>query len=176
MLCLASLSLFAACLTYPVLVAVGRVRDTLTSSLISLPPSLLVMFIASFFGVQAVAASAFLTLPLQAAVAIYFISRRLSFSATDLIRATLRSSIVTACSCVGVMLIVVINSFSFALPSLGLVAAAIIGVAGWWFGLTITRHPLQAHLRSGARAILLALPRGPFSSRVEAVRSAGPPV
>jgi hypothetical protein len=49
-------------------------------------------------------------------------------------------------------------------------------VAGWWFGLTITRHPLQAHLRSGARAILLALPRGPFSSRVEAVRSAGPPV
>jgi O-antigen/teichoic acid export membrane protein len=63
MLCLASLSLFAACLTYPVLVAVGRVRDTLTSSLISLPPSLLVMFIASFFGVQAVAASAFLSLP-----------------------------------------------------------------------------------------------------------------
>jgi O-antigen/teichoic acid export membrane protein len=176
MLCLASLSLFAACLTYPVLVAVGRVRDTLTSSLISLPPSLLVMFIASFFGVQAVAASAFLSLPLQAAVAIYFISRRLSFSATDLIRATLRSSIVTACSCVGVMLIVVINGFSFALPSLGLVAAASIGVAAWWFGLSITRHPLQAHLRSGARVILLALPRGPFSPRVEAVRSAGPPV
>jgi O-antigen/teichoic acid export membrane protein len=176
MLCLASLSLFSACLTYPVLVAVGRVRDTLTSSLISLPPSLLVMFIASFFGVQAVAASAFLSLPLQAAVAIYFISRRLSFSATDLIRATLRSSIVTACSCVGVMLIVVINGFSFALPSLGLVAAASIGVAAWWFGLSITRHPLQAHLRSGARVILLALPRGPFSPRVEAVRSAGPPV
>ena len=32
MLCIASLSLFAACLTYPVLVAVGRVNDALTSS------------------------------------------------------------------------------------------------------------------------------------------------
>ena len=61
MLCIASLSLFAACLTYPVLVAVGRVRDTLVSSLISLPPSLLVIFVASFFGIQAVAASALLT-------------------------------------------------------------------------------------------------------------------
>jgi hypothetical protein len=120
--------------------------------------------------------SAFLTLPLQAAVAIYFISRRLSFSATDLIRATLRSSIVTACSWVGVMLIVVINGFSFTLPALGLVAAAITGVVGWWLGLSITRHPLQAHLRSGANGIWLALRKWPFPLRVEAVRSAGPPV
>ena len=66
LLCLASLALFSACLTYPVLVAVGSVRDTLTSSLISLPPSLLVIFVASFFGVNSVAASALLTLPFQA--------------------------------------------------------------------------------------------------------------
>lgn len=43
-LCLAKLALFAACLTYPVLVAIGHVRDTLISSLISLPPSLLLIF------------------------------------------------------------------------------------------------------------------------------------
>ena len=78
-LCIAYLSLFAACLTYPVLVAVGSVRDALVSSLISLPPSLLVIFAASFFGVKAVAASALLTLPFQAAVAIYFIRRHLGF-------------------------------------------------------------------------------------------------
>ena len=73
LLCIAHLSLFAACLTYPVLVAAGSVRDTLLSSLISLPPSLLIIFVASFFGVEAVAASALLTLPFQAAVAIYFV-------------------------------------------------------------------------------------------------------
>ena len=95
MLCVASLSLFAACLTYPVLVAVGRVRDTLISSLISLPPSLLVIFVASFFGVQAVAASALLTLPFQAIVALYFVSRHLAISPADLFRATLKSGVVT---------------------------------------------------------------------------------
>ena len=83
MLCIASLSLFAACLTYPVLVAVGRVRDTLVSSLISLPPSLLVIFAASFFGAEAVAASALLTFPLQAIVALYFVSRHLAMSPGD---------------------------------------------------------------------------------------------
>lgn len=47
-LCLADLALFAACLTYPVFVAVGRVRDALVSSFISLPPSLLALLGASF--------------------------------------------------------------------------------------------------------------------------------
>ena len=76
-LCVANLALFAACLSYPVLVAAGSVRDALTSSLISLPPSLLVILCAAFFGAEAVAASALLTLPFQAAVALYFIGRRL---------------------------------------------------------------------------------------------------
>jgi O-antigen/teichoic acid export membrane protein len=171
-LCVASLFLFAACLAYPVLVAVGRVRDTLVSSLISLPPSLLMIFAASFFGVRAVAASALLTLPFQAAVAIYFISRQLSFSWTDLIRATLRSGIVTACSCAGVMVSVAINHFSFTLPALGFVAAGITGLIGWCLGLVITRHPLLAPLRSAARDILFVMPRPTFFRRAEPLRSA----
>src|SRR6202048_5047813 len=95
MMCIAYLALFAACLTYPVLVAVGGVRDALISSLISLPPSLLIIFIASFWSVQAVAASAMLTLPFQAAVAIYFISKNLDIRLLDLFRATFKSGIVT---------------------------------------------------------------------------------
>ena len=51
-LCVANLALFAACLSYPVLVATGSVRDALTSSLISLPPSLLIILCAAFFGVR----------------------------------------------------------------------------------------------------------------------------
>ena len=98
MMCIGYLSLFVACLTYPVLVAVGSVRDALVSSLISLPPSLLVIFIASFFGVQAVAASAIVTLPFQAAVAIYFVSRHLDIGWSDLFRATFKSAIVTLIS------------------------------------------------------------------------------
>jgi O-antigen/teichoic acid export membrane protein len=173
MLCLASLALFAACLTYPVLVAVGRVRDTLTSSLISLPPSLLVIFVASFFGIWAVAASAFLTLPFQAAVAIYFISRQLALSWAGLVRATLKSGIVTACSCVGVMVSVAFNDFSFALPAFGFLTAAIIGLTGWWLGLVITGHPLLAQLRLAARDIPFAIPSPLSLRRPEAMRQKG---
>jgi O-antigen/teichoic acid export membrane protein len=151
MLCLASLSLFAACLTYPVLVAAGRVRDTLISSLISLPPSLLVIFVASFFGVKAVAASALLTLPFQAAVAIRFISRRLSFGGRDFLRATRKSSVVTACSCAGVMVGVAVNHLSLEVTPLGFLAAGITGLGGWCLGLVITGHPLLAHLGSAVR-------------------------
>ena len=52
MMCIGYLALFVACLTYPVLVAIGSVRDALIASLISLPPSLLVIFVASFMGVR----------------------------------------------------------------------------------------------------------------------------
>jgi O-antigen/teichoic acid export membrane protein len=165
MLSLASLALFAACLTYPVLVAVGRVRDTLISSLISLVPSLLVIFLASFLGVRAVAASAFLTLPFQAGVAIYFISRQLPFSRIDLVNATLRSVVVTACSCAGVMVSVVVNDFSFTLPALGFLAAAVSGLTGWYLGLVITGHPLLAHLRLAVRDIPLVIPTPMFLRR-----------
>jgi O-antigen/teichoic acid export membrane protein len=65
LLCLASLFLCAAPLSYPILVAIGRVRDALTSSLISLPPSLLAIYAASYIGIEAVAASALLTCPFR---------------------------------------------------------------------------------------------------------------
>ena len=100
-LCIAYLALFAACLTYPVLVAVGSVRDALVSSLISLPPSLAIMFAASFVGVEAVAAAALLCLPFQAAVAIHFISRHLSIGAVELFAAMRKSFAVTAFSIAG---------------------------------------------------------------------------
>jgi O-antigen/teichoic acid export membrane protein len=98
MMCIGYLALFVACLTYPVLVAVGSVRDALMASVLSLPPSLLVIFVASFMGVQAVAASAMLTLPFQAAVAIHFIGRHLDISPADVFRATFKSGIVTIAS------------------------------------------------------------------------------
>jgi O-antigen/teichoic acid export membrane protein len=170
MLCLASLSLFAACLTYPVLVAVGRVRDTLVTSLISVPPSLLAIFIASFFGVRAVVASAFLTLPFQVAVALHFINRHLGTTWPDLVHATLKSGIVTACGCAGVMVIVAVNHFSLAVPMLGFLGAAVAGLAGWCLGLVITKHPLLAQIRQAATGVPLAVPMSLSLRRMGAIR------
>jgi O-antigen/teichoic acid export membrane protein len=162
MLCLASLSLFGACLTYPVLVAVGRVRDTLVSSLISLPPSLIIIFVASFFGVQAVAAAALLTLPFQAVVAFCFISRHLAISPADLFRATLKSSIVTACVTAGVSVISAIAEFNSAGPTSSLLLGGIFAIASWGLGLVVTKHPLLNQMRSAARGIAFTSLRFPF--------------
>jgi O-antigen/teichoic acid export membrane protein len=169
LLCVASLSLFAACLTYPVLVAVGRVRDALVSSLISLPPSLLLIFIASFFGVRAVAASALLTLPFQAIVAIYFVSRHLAMSPAELLRATLKSGIVTVCSSAAVLMSMAIVELGSIGPILGLLSAGVSAAAGWWLGLVITKHPLLAQMRLAASGIAIAAPRFPVFGRGEAV-------
>lgn len=146
MLALASLSLFAACLTYPVLVSIGRVRDTLTASLISVPPSLLVMFAASFFGIQAVAASAFLTLPLQASVSLFFVSRRIGVRVSDLAAAIWKSAIVAVTTVLGVTAVLGLNNFDFALSNAAFIAAAFCALLGWCVGLLVTRHPLLAHL------------------------------
>jgi O-antigen/teichoic acid export membrane protein len=153
MMCIAYLALFAACLSYPVLVAVGSVRDALISSLISLPPSLLVIFIASFFGVQAVAASAMLTLPFQAVVAIYFISRHLDIGWRDLFRATFKSAIVTLMSSVGVAVCAVMVEYGVLSSVLGLGLACLSAGICWLLSMMVMEHPLLPRLQLAATGI-----------------------
>jgi O-antigen/teichoic acid export membrane protein len=171
MLCLASLFAFAACLTYPVLVAIGRIHDTLVSSLISLPPSLLVLFVASFFGVQAVAAAALLTLPFQAIIAFYFVSRHLAISPADLFRGVIKSGIVTACSTTGALMSIAVSEYGVAGPILEVLLGGAFAAAGWSLGLVITRHPLLTQLRLAASGIAFVAPRVPFPQRPTAIRS-----
>jgi O-antigen/teichoic acid export membrane protein len=150
MMCIAYLSLFAACLTYPILVAVGSVRDALVSSLISLPPSLLVIFAASFLGVKAVAASALLTLPFQAAVAIHFIGRHLDMRASDLVRATFKSGIVALCSSAAAAVCAFMVAFDMLGPILGLGLACASSTICWLASMVLTEHPLLPRLQLAA--------------------------
>jgi O-antigen/teichoic acid export membrane protein len=158
MMCIAYLSLFAASLSYPILVAVGSVRDALVSSVISLPPSLLVIFVASFFGVQAVAASAMLTLPFQAAVSIYFISKHLDISLLDLCRTTLWSGIVTLFSCAGPLVCAAMIEYGLVRPLVGLGLACISAVVCWILSLVVADHPLMPRLRFAAGVLSDSFP------------------
>jgi O-antigen/teichoic acid export membrane protein len=159
LLCIASMALFAACLSYPVLVAVGSVRDALTSSMISIPPSLLVVLGASFFGVEAVAASALLTLPFQAAVAIYFIARHLHIGLADVALALMKSSIVTAITATGVAGCAALTAAGTLSSLSGLVLALSVAALGWWLGLALTGHPLLYHLHRTAVGLARFAPR-----------------
>jgi O-antigen/teichoic acid export membrane protein len=158
-LCIANLALFAACLSYPVLVAVGRVRDALVSSFISLPPSLLVILFAAFFGVQAVAASALVTLPFQTAVALYFIGRHLGIGPGDLARTLLKSGVVTATTASGVVGCAALIEIGMVTPFVGLISAFCSAALCWWFGLALTKHPLLHQLYRAAGGLAVIAPR-----------------
>lgn len=154
LLCIANLALFAACLSYPVLVAVGHVRDALISSCISLPPSLLLIFSASFISIEAVAASALLTLPLQALVAIYFVSRHLHIKPRDLLRATSKSALVTIASAIPAIVCASLGTFHLISPIVGLVIACFGSAICWLLGLIATSHPLLALLQQAGSALV----------------------
>jgi O-antigen/teichoic acid export membrane protein len=147
-LCFANLALFAAGLTYPTLVAVGKVRVALISSMVSLPPSLLAIYVTSFWGVHAVTLSALLTLPLQTVAAIYFVGRELNIKWTDIGRSLVKSGIVAGI----VALVSVACNGMFEVGEMSSVASVVLGccAAGvsWWLGLTATKHPLLSHLHS----------------------------
>jgi O-antigen/teichoic acid export membrane protein len=153
LLCVANLALFAACLTYPVLVAVGHVRDALISSCISLPPSLLLIFAASFISIEAVAASALLTLPLQALVAIYFVSRHLNIKPRDLLRATSKSALVTVASAIPTIVCASLGAFQLITPIVGLLIACFGSALCWLLGLIAARHPLLPLLQQAGSAL-----------------------
>lgn len=158
-LCIANLALFAACLTYPVFLAVGSVRDALVSSLISLPPSLLVVLCASFFGVEAVAGAALATLPFQAAVVIYFLGRHLGFSPGEFFRATLKSGMVTFAMAPGVLGCAVMTEAGMLTSLTGLILSFPIAGLGWLCGLIMTGHPLLRQLRLAAGGLIRSAPR-----------------
>jgi O-antigen/teichoic acid export membrane protein len=171
LLCVAQLSLFAACLSYPVLVAAGSVRDTLVSSLISLPPSLLIIFAASFFSVEAVAASALLTLPFQAAVAIYYVGRHLDLRFSDLVQATQKSGMVALCSCAAVAICASLIEHGLIGPVTGIFVACATAATVWLAAVFAVQHPLLQELKEPVSRGLSAARRFTGRVPVSAVRT-----
>lgn len=144
----ALLAWFPAYLTYPTLVATGGIRDTLTASLISLPIAALILTVASRHGLHAVALSMLITIPLQVAVAVTFVRRRVGFAWSEMLAAIRKSIVVAALSAAGPGLFVAMlgqrNENSIAFLIIGLVIAAI----GWLAGLRMTCHPLMDEIFS----------------------------
>lgn len=151
---LAALVMFPAFMTYPTLVALGRIRDTLWMTLISLPPSMLLIFLASPFGLEAVAATQFISAPIQVCIAISFIGRRIDVSWADIAGAIWRSAVVTLCSAAVPALVVVFQGgFSFGISRPTLAFAISGAAAGWLVGLLLSGHPLLAELENGAKLV-----------------------
>ena len=160
LLCFASLALFAACLTYPTLVAIGRLRDTLAATLITLPPSLAVIWVAAPHGAEAVAAAALLAFPLQAIVSIGLVAYRLQISLTSMLRAVEKSLVVVGFAMTAPVVVLVFTHVAAPgrpLGLAGLCGAGLLAIGGWFLGLQATGHPLLDHIRGTfARALASA--------------------
>lgn len=154
---LASLCLFPGYLTYPVLVAVGRVRDLASASLISLPICMVVLLVASQFGLTAVALSLLVTSPLQVGVGLHFVRRHIRFTWAEFFRA-LRPSVVTALGASAVPAALLVEADGkIGLAGMGIAVAG--SAVGWLTALRLTRHPLDPEVRLVAAKVSGAITR-----------------
>ncbi len=147
-------------MTYPLLVATGRIKDTLTLALISLPITGGLVLAASFFGIDAVAAAMFVTAPAQTLAALWLIKRHTPFGWMELADAIRPSAIMTLFASIVPLACLSIAGSD---PSQAVVALAALGaVAGWSIGLRMTHHPLLPLASQAFRAVAARLPVRPL--------------
>lgn len=135
-------------LTYPVLVAIGSIRDLLLITCLTMPASILVLYLAAPFGIKAVAASMFITVPFQFFVTLHFIKRHVPFTWGDVGNNIAKSALVTIITAATPLAAIAATGFRFDL-SIGI--GVLIGLAaapGWLLGLWLARHPFLTELRS----------------------------
>ncbi|NIX75697.1 oligosaccharide flippase family protein [Microvirga terricola] len=141
---LASILLFPAPLTYPMLIALGRVQDGLTASLVSLPISAALIIGAAPFGLKAIAATMFLSAPLQVYVAIFLIRRQMPLRWIEISSAIYKSAYVAVCTAIPAGICLTLSGDARPVATLALAASG--AGAGWIGGLALTRHPLAAEM------------------------------
>ncbi|MFH6784185.1 MULTISPECIES: oligosaccharide flippase family protein [Methylobacterium] len=156
-LALASMLTFPAMLTYPVLLASEGLRDTLTASLIGLPPSAVILFAAASGGPLAVAASQFLTVPLQAGIALWFIRRRVPFGLADFVGALRISALVALATALPPIAVIALTGRGFALTIPEGVLAGFGGAAAWLVAMLVLDHPIAGHIRETIRPVMIGL-------------------
>ena len=130
------------------LVALGRIRDTLVCSLISIPPSILLIAVAAPHGITAVAAISLVTGPLQAFVAVSFVRRHIGLAWAEILRAASPGGVATLGAAAGIVAVMSLLDFRTALSFGEMLVAILAAGFGWMGGLWLGGHPLIGELRS----------------------------
>lgn len=158
LLALAGLFWFPVIPTSSMLLAMGRNRDSFMTSLISRSVSAVILSTASFHGIIAVAASQFLALPFQMAVALRYARKHAFFTWRELLDAIAPGAIVAVWASAGPLAIAMMdNGLEFSL--LEFLFAAITAAIGWIAGLYWTEHPLLDQFLEQARGYCRSITR-----------------
>jgi O-antigen/teichoic acid export membrane protein len=142
LLALANLFWFPTILTQPLLVAVGAIHHNFVSCLITRPLAVIILCSASLYGVTALAASQFITLPLQVCITLYFVRRHVPFTLLEMSAAVWKSAVATLCSATGPGAIIMLSGSGFDLSIAAAVVAGLLAAVGWLAGLWLTDHPI----------------------------------
>ncbi len=155
---LASLLTSSGGLNYPVLVAVGAMRDVLMRSLITWPASAAIIAGAAFFGLKAAVFSWLVVMPFQAFVSIYFVQRHVEIGWRDFVSPIKKASGIALCSSVGPLSVIFCTGGGFDLSYFATAVAALLSAMGWGIGLWLTGHPLLPEIERAISAIMSAAP------------------
>ena len=141
---IAAMVLAPVFLTFPVLVAMNRVRDLALISLLALPVSMLIVLVASRFGLQAVAWAMIPANAVYIGMTLICIHRAVQFAWRDLAVIVSRSAVVTLCTGLvpGALVLAFGAELSWPVTILGAVGAAV----GWGASLAMTSHPLASEI------------------------------
>lgn len=150
---LATMALAPAFMTFPVLVSVGRIRDTLVASLISLPPAAAISIGAAYYGLTAVAMSLLVTAPLQMAVALFFVRRAIGLGLGEIAAASRNSLSLVAGTALVPTLIILLSPHGFALGWIETAVAVVGAACGWAAVLVAVEHPLRGEIVAAGRML-----------------------
>ncbi len=140
---LAMLASFSSILIYPALMAVAALRHLLLWHLIAMPACIVINGVAALFGPAPLAASLLVSLPLQNVVGLYFVRQHAAFTWAEFAGATAKSAVIAGASVIVPGAYIAAQGFEFAMPIATGIALGFGGVAGWFAGVWLTRHPLH---------------------------------
>ncbi|MFY0610028.1 MAG: oligosaccharide flippase family protein [Hyphomicrobiaceae bacterium] len=133
-------------LAYPMLVSAGAVNIALLLSLVTLPVCAAIFVLAASYGVKAAALSLLLTIPLENLAGLWVVRKRAFFHWNELASALRESLIVTLCTMIGPVVILLATGLRTDISVAVGVAIGLLGAIGWFIGVFCVRHPLLKHI------------------------------
>jgi O-antigen/teichoic acid export membrane protein len=130
-------------LNYPVMVAMGAIRDLFIRALIVFPLSGIILGVAVVVGgLPAAAWCMLVTVPFQAFVALSFVRRRLGLRRRDIAVALWKSAVVAIASACAPLFAMSFSGAGFALSFGQAFGMGLLSFMAWATALIVVRHPL----------------------------------
>jgi O-antigen/teichoic acid export membrane protein len=137
---------FPVVLTAPLLLALGANKSAFIFNTVSKLISALFLFIASFFGLYAIALSQFICIPLQMLFAFVFVMKHMPVGWGEIFLSVRANLVITALAIAGPLVLGFHTNFQFDQSIGDIIMAIILSAAGFVIGLWVIQPPLLGEI------------------------------